>query len=124
MLLFANNTIISPDGGGATGVFADAGADAQTLGNNIALGFVADINGAGQVTNFVTADGDPEFVDQLGGDYHLAVGSSCISAGTDLGKAEDFEGNPRPMPVGTAGPDIGAYEEQTVMADVTVWNLY
>ena len=58
-------------------------------------------------------DGDPAFVDEAGGDYHLTPLSPCIDTGRDTSPAEyggvttDFDGDARPY-----GPayDIGADE--------------
>ena len=52
---------------------------------------------------------DPEFVNFSGKDYHLQPISPAIDAGVDVGVANDFDGNPRPIPAGGAY-DIGAYE--------------
>ena len=53
---------------------------------------------------------NPLFVDADGGDYHLQMGSPCIGMGTFTNLPNtDFEGNPRPNPVGSQ-PDMGAYE--------------
>ena len=53
---------------------------------------------------------DPEFLDPVSGDYHLADYSPCIGTGKSAGApASDIEGNPRPSPAGSS-PDIGAYE--------------
>jgi hypothetical protein len=46
-------------------------------------------------------------VDPAAGDFHLAAGSPCIDAGTDVGLAADFDGTPVPQ---GKSPDIGAYE--------------
>ena len=52
-------------------------------------------------------DLDPLFVFP-GEDYHLAMGSPCVDAGTFIeGLTLDIEGNPRPM---GQGFDMGAYE--------------
>jgi len=48
---------------------------------------------------------DPLFVDPANDDFHLQSTSPCINAGTDVGLAEDMEGNPVDY-----APDIGAYE--------------
>jgi len=50
-------------------------------------------------------DQDPLFIDALNGNFHLQSTSRCIDAGTDVGLAEDMEGNPVDY-----APDIGAYE--------------
>lgn len=50
------------------------------------------------------------FVDRTAGDYHLSDASPARSAAEPAtGVAEDLEGNPRPLPLGSA-PDIGAFE--------------
>ena len=50
--------------------------------------------------------GDPGFVDEAGGNYHLAAGGPCIDTGTTLGApASDFDGAKR-----DSTPDIGAFE--------------
>jgi hypothetical protein len=65
-------------------------------------------------------DGDPLFVDSLGTDFHLSMGSHCIGAGVDSIEVDsvwqwapltDIEGLPRPRPLGTH-PDMGAFEDQ------------
>jgi hypothetical protein len=54
---------------------------------------------------------DPEFVHYLpegGGDYHLAIGSPAIDAGTPVeAPSDDLDGVPRPQ---GQGYDVGAYE--------------
>lgn len=50
------------------------------------------------------------FVDRAAGDYHLRAGSPAIGAGSAVvGVDVDFDGHPRPNPVGSA-PDMGAFE--------------
>ena len=50
--------------------------------------------------------GDPKFVDEPKGDYHLAAGSPAINAGTQIGvPSDDLDGATR-----DAQPDIGAFE--------------
>ena len=50
--------------------------------------------------------GDPQFVDEPHGDYHLAATSPLINAGTTIGApGSDLDGAPR-----DAQPDIGAFE--------------
>lgn len=63
-----------------------------------------DANGGGVITN------DPLFVDQVGGNYRLRIGSLCINAGTNMAwmlSEEDNDGNPR-IHMGIV--DIGCYE--------------
>ncbi|MCF8083473.1 MAG: right-handed parallel beta-helix repeat-containing protein [Deltaproteobacteria bacterium] len=58
-----------------------------------------------------TTEGDPGFVDQVGGDYHLSATSPCIDSGTSTGAPlTDYDGNTRPQ---GSGYDIGAYEYTT-----------
>jgi len=50
--------------------------------------------------------GDPHFLNEPLGDYHLAAGSPAINAGTPIGAPPyDLDGAPR-----DAQPDIGAFE--------------
>ena len=59
---------------------------------------------------------DPSFVDPDNGNFHLQVGSPCIGVGTDVGLAEDMEGNPVDY-----APDIGAYEySDNLIPDIKV----
>jgi hypothetical protein len=80
----------------------------------------SDIQGglAGIVTNNLgpvnwgagNLDLPPRFANGSLSNYHLAVDSPCINAGTPSGAPlTDLEGNPRPDPLGTY-PDLGAYE--------------
>lgn len=60
----------------------------------------------GLTGNFITTV-DP-VVDAVGGDYHLAIGSEAIDAGSAEGAPDqDIEGTVRPQ---GAAPDVGAYE--------------
>jgi len=60
----------------------------------------------GPMGNFI-ASADP-LVDTAGGDYHLAVGSEAIDAGTaEDAPDHDIDGAPRPQ---GAAHDVGAYE--------------
>ena len=64
------------------------------------------ISGPGWAGTNGNITGDPLFVDEPHGDYHLAAGSPAINAGTLTGApGYDFNGARR-----TARPDIGAYE--------------
>ena len=57
---------------------------------------------------------NPQFVDEINGDFHLKAGSLCIDAGTSSNApSEDYEGVARPQ---GAGFDIGAYEFQNPLA--------
>jgi parallel beta-helix repeat protein/predicted outer membrane repeat protein len=71
-----------------------------------------DMNNNGSMAWFFSnIDADPAFVDEVNGNYHLALGSPCIGAGAMLigTPSTDMEDNPRPNPTGS-NPDIGAYE--------------
>jgi hypothetical protein len=64
------------------------------------------ISGPGWAGTNGNITGDPGFVDEAGGDYHLAAGTPAINAGTTIGApADDFDGALR-----DAQPDIGAFE--------------
>ena len=60
--------------------------------------------------------GDPAFVDAAGGNYHLSANSEALNVGTDLGPADDLEGDARP---GGSGIDLG-YDETNFMSDVAL----
>lgn len=100
----------------------------DNVNGDILLGFDSlipsvTLTGAGAI-NYVLSgatgnvDGDPMFVDALGGDFHILPGSPAIDAGIAEGApAFDLDGNPRPVDFrgfGSDGPgagfDIGAYE--------------
>jgi len=67
---------------------------------------------------------DPEFVDLINDDYHLADYSSCIGTGTSGGApAFDIEGNPRPDPSGS-NPDMGAYENGRGTQDIPPLDIF
>ncbi len=64
------------------------------------------ISGPGWAGSNGNITGDPLFVDEPNGDYHLMAGSPAINAGTTIGApAYDFNGARR-----DAQPDIGAFE--------------
>jgi hypothetical protein len=45
--------------------------------------------------------------------YHILPGSDAMQSGIDAGVNDDIDGDPRPMPVGTA-PDLGVDENPTL----------
>jgi Divergent InlB B-repeat domain len=64
------------------------------------------ITGPGWAGSNGNINGDPLFVDEPGGDYHLTDASPAINAGTTIGApVDDLDGALR-----VAQPDIGAYE--------------
>jgi hypothetical protein len=64
------------------------------------------ISGPGWAGRNGNIAGDPKFVDEAHGDYHLAPGSPAINAGTTIGAPSyDLDGARR-----DAQPDIGAFE--------------
>ena len=124
----ANNTIVGTLYGTKAGIDVnDAGLGTLELTNNIVVshtvGIRAENNSVvtlsnnevwGNTTNYfnIAAGGsdisvDPEFVDPDNGDYHLAVDSPCINAGTGVDALYfDYDGDRR---TGTL-LDIGADE--------------
>lgn len=80
------------------------------------------ISGPGWAGSNGNINANPGFVNEAGGDYHLAAGSPAINAGTTIGApAFDFDGARR-----DAQPDIGAYEYGTAprpLLTVTVYPL-
>jgi Divergent InlB B-repeat domain len=64
------------------------------------------ISGPGWAGTNGNITGDPLFVDEPHGDYHLSAGSPAINAGTTIGApSDDLDGAQR-----DAQPDIGAFE--------------
>ena len=61
--------------------------------------------------------GNPQFVDPDGADFHLRITSPCVDAATNTyGLPVDFDGNRRPLDGngdGIAGYDMGAYSTLT-----------
>ena len=53
--------------------------------------------------------GDPAFVNAAAGDYHIGAASVMAGRGSDVGVAEDIDGDARPAPLDSS-PDIGADE--------------
>ncbi|MGN6107117.1 MAG: choice-of-anchor Q domain-containing protein [Kofleriaceae bacterium] len=71
-----------------------------------------DAAGAGEVSRGIgniSGEIATFFVDGPGGDFHLAPDSPAIEGGVPGLVTTDFDGNPRPLPLGTR-PDVGAYE--------------
>jgi len=58
----------------------------------------------------VQGDRSAFFVDLAGKDFHLSGTSRARGASEPgLGVSDDFDGNPRPAPIGSV-PDMGAFE--------------
>ncbi|MCH8134782.1 MAG: right-handed parallel beta-helix repeat-containing protein, partial [Proteobacteria bacterium] len=101
--------------------------DAETM--SYTGGEAINANVAGASNNL---DGNPMFVDEEAGDYHLTVGSAALDRGDpDTALTSDLEGNPRPVDVLGSGRertgteyDIGAYEYQPRVNGVSDWPLY
>jgi parallel beta helix pectate lyase-like protein len=68
-------------------------------------------SGEGEIRGMDYVEGDPLFVNQTAGDFHLRIGSPAIDAGSPiLASAADYDNKPRPS---GAGYDIGAFEYST-----------
>ena len=72
--------------------------------------------GGAPATGFLETD--PAFADPARGDLHTAA-EALQAAGTDVGLAADFDGEPRPQPAGSA-PDLGADETGDVSGPVSI----
>jgi hypothetical protein len=68
-----------------------------------------DLPGAPDAAGNTSADAATFFRDRANGDFHLAPASPALGTGEPSIVANDFDGHPRPAPLGSA-PDIGAYE--------------
>jgi hypothetical protein len=72
-----------------------------------------DQNTQNYITGLVAGDhdvnGDARFIDPSAENYHVLPASIAAGTGLDLGLLLDFDGQPRPAPLGTS-PDIGADE--------------
>ena len=120
-----NDTIVNGDSGG---VLFNPPANADlVITNSIVYSNNGSIMGPGTGTILVAysdiqdgatgvgnIDADPKFVDAANGDYHLALGSPAVDAGTNTSApAADFEGDSRPADGdgdGVAIADMGADE--------------
>ena len=83
-------------------------------GGNIQLAYSDIESGSGLVWFSPTClEADPQFVNPLLGDWHLAPMSPCINAGTNqpwMAGATDLDGNPR---ISSGVVDMGAFELNT-----------
>lgn len=79
----------------------------------VGLGVISTTNANGDACDeYYNIYLDPEYVDVVNGDLHLANTSSCIGAGDPFSTVgEDYEHNTRPMPAASLR-DIGAYESE------------
>jgi hypothetical protein len=116
---FFNNTIYGNDSNGLwgtlnsvvrnnilynTGTALENDAGGNSFSNNL-----CNATGGG-----CTIQGNPQFANADGGDFHLRNTSAAINAGTIAGApSTDIEGLPRPEPGGSTY-DIGAYECQNI----------
>jgi hypothetical protein len=80
-----------------------------TVDHNLIDGFREYIDeGASEIYGSDYVEGDPEFVNSSGTDFHLQGSSPAIDKGSSVNApVNDFDGNIRPQGVGY---DIGAYE--------------
>ena len=88
------------------GITVTAGS-AVTLNGTLWYGNTVDRGGAGTIVHNNDRVGKPQFVDPLGGNYHLSPGSFAVDAGVNTVISTDIDGELRPQ--GT-GSDLGADE--------------
>jgi parallel beta-helix repeat protein len=101
-----NNTILVSQ---TVGVFVEPGNTVTlegTLWGSGAWDNFYDWRGTGTINHTNDYWGNPDFVDYLGGDYHIGENSDAIDAGIDAGVTTDIDGPFRPYQL----PDIGADE--------------
>jgi hypothetical protein len=103
-----NNTIVD---NGSTSIITDGGPATltnSTIQNNICWSNGLDSPSISGVGNTVSANltTDPDFVDEIGNDFHLGATSTAINAAVDQSAifTDDFDGTTR------VAWDIGAYE--------------
>lgn len=120
---FRFNTVVntSPDTGAANAVACDDGLDVTSniIAYNstspiscVARNSLFDSAGSAEVNRGVgnlSFDSATFFKGAAAGDYHLSDSSPARGHGEPGLVATDFEGVPRPLPIGTM-PDVGAYE--------------
>jgi parallel beta-helix repeat protein len=106
-LTLVNNIVVSHN----VGISATAGA-ALLVRDTLLWG-----NGDDPISGTVAVPVPPLFVAPRQQDYHLLPGSPAIDAGTDVGVADDVDGDPRPI---GALPDVGADEFPAALR-VTKW---
>ncbi len=84
-------------------IYVSAGPQVNLAPDILTNSLISDLGWAGTNGNIT---GDPGFVNESAGDYHLTAGSPAVNAGTPIGAPpDDINGAPR-----DATPDIGAYE--------------
>ncbi|MFO7917016.1 MAG: choice-of-anchor Q domain-containing protein, partial [Anaerolineae bacterium] len=127
-----HNTIANNTGGGEEGVLVDGVTNGNctltftntivsshtvgittTAGSTVTLDSAlwynngTNIDGAGSITTKNDYEGDPDFVNPAGGNYHIGAGSAALDKGVGTWVSEDIDGDARPQ--GEA-PDLGADE--------------
>ena len=105
------NTVVETASATSNLAFSSAGGGWGTSNYNAAGGPAAsnDAPGANSLSDLTAAQ--IAYVDKANGDLHIAEGSSCVDAGTQLAEfSEDFEGRPRLLGLW----DIGAHELKPV----------
>ncbi len=98
------NNIIARNKCGLASEFGQpcSGNDYNDVWNNSLSDYIGFAKGLNDISS------DPLFVDAESGDYHLQLGSRCITAGAPEGAPDtDFDGDVRPQ---GDGYDMGAYE--------------
>ena len=97
-------------------VYGDTVSEIDNEGTTAPVITFSDIQGGYAGTGNINAD--PLFVNAVGGDFHLKLGSPCLGAGTSVGApATDKDGVVRPSP-----PSIGAYEVAASGTTHVLWD--
>jgi hypothetical protein len=100
-VLLSNNLIV----GHGTGIVVEEGSEA-TWDHSAFFDNTADY-AAGLTPGANDVSGDPDFLDRVGGDFHILTDSAALDTGADLSIPIDIDGELRPQ---RGGVDIGADE--------------